>query len=216
MESGDRWQIRRSHASSCKNKKGAMDGCISNRNEVFSDGELAPCARIRKTYMPSITGVPECLKLRERCRIRARIHRKLLRDEADLPPWFLDISTPWKATNQFGPSPLQARLRPSSRVLQSPPPRIPPAAPLEWSLTTTRARPFGLEAQAQRGSSLVLRLGLASGICCARVILPQVRGLILKGRGCMEKHKLIRLGANLQRISLEIAISIPEFPKCSV
>jgi len=93
MESGDRWQIRRSRASSCKNKKGAMDGCIPNRNEVFNDGELAPCARIRKTYMPSITGVPECLKLRERCRIRARIHRKLLRDDVDLPPWFLAIST---------------------------------------------------------------------------------------------------------------------------
>ena len=131
-------------------------------------------------------------------------------------PGSLPFPPPCKATNQFGPAPLQARLRPTSRVLQSPPPRIPPAAPLEWSRTTTRARPFGLAAQAQRGSSLVLRLGLASGICCARVILPQVRGLILKGRGCMEKHKLIRLGANLQRISLEIAISIPEYPKSFV
>ena len=76
-----------------------MDGCIPNRNEVFSDGELAPCARIRKTYMPSITGVPECLKLRKRCRIRAQIRRKLLRDDADLPPWFLAISTPMQSNS---------------------------------------------------------------------------------------------------------------------
>ena len=104
-------------------------------------------------------------------------------------PGSLPFPPPCKATNQFGPAPLQARLRPTSRVLQSPPPRIPPAAPLEWSRTTTRARPFGLAAQAQRGSSLVLRLRLASGICCTRMILPQVRGRILKGRGCLEKSK---------------------------
>jgi hypothetical protein len=45
---------------------------------------------------------------------------------------------------------------------QSQPPRTPPANPLEGGLTTTCARPFGLEAQAQRGRSLVLRLRLAS------------------------------------------------------
>jgi hypothetical protein len=60
--------------------------------------------------MPSITGAPECLKLRKSCRIRAQIRCKLLRDDADLPPWFLAISTPMESTmesnsritNQFG------------------------------------------------------------------------------------------------------------------
>ena len=98
-----------------------MDGCIPNRNEVFSDEELAPCARIRKTYMPSITGVPECLKLRKRCRIRARIRRKLLRDDADLPPWFLAISTPMQSNSH------------TTDQLGAPPPRTQPANPLEWS-----------------------------------------------------------------------------------
>ena len=56
--------------------------------------------------MPSITGVPECIKLRKRCRIRALIGRKMPRDDADLLPWFLAISTPMQSnshtTNQFG------------------------------------------------------------------------------------------------------------------
>jgi hypothetical protein len=51
---------------------GAMDGCM-------------PICK-HKNSMPSITGVPECLKLRKRCSIRAQIRRKLLRDDADLPP----------------------------------------------------------------------------------------------------------------------------------
>jgi hypothetical protein len=74
-------------------------------NQVFSGGELAPLHE-SENYMPSITGVPECLKLRKRCRIRAQIRRKLLRDDADLPPWFLAISAPMESnshtTNQFG------------------------------------------------------------------------------------------------------------------
>jgi hypothetical protein len=127
-----------------------MDGCIPNRNEVFSDEELAPCARIRKTYMPSITGVPECLKLRKRCRIRAQIRRKLLRDDADLPPWFLAISTPMQSNESIRtfatPGPLAPHLT-HPRILAA----ENPDAALEWSRTTTRARPFGLAAQAQRG-----------------------------------------------------------------
>ena len=68
---------------------------------------MAACLSvISNNYMPSITGVPECLKLRKRCRIRAQIRRKLLCDDADLPPWFLAISTPMQSnsriTNQFG------------------------------------------------------------------------------------------------------------------
>jgi hypothetical protein len=54
------------------------------------------------------------------------------------------------------------------------------------------------------------------GICCTGVILPQVRGRILKGRGCMEKSKLIRLGENLQRIGLESATSMPELSMLSI
>jgi hypothetical protein len=87
-----------------------MDGCIPIHNQVFSGGELVPFARIRRNYMPSIFGVLKCLKLRKRCRIRAQIQCKLLRDNADLPPWFLAISTPMESTmesnsritNQFG------------------------------------------------------------------------------------------------------------------
>jgi len=112
--------------------------------------------------MPSITGVPECLKLRERCRIRARIYRKLLRDEADLPPWFLAISTPMESNESIRAFATPGPLAPHLTRPQSQPPRTPPANPLEGGLTTTCARPFGLEAQAQRGSSLVLRLRLAS------------------------------------------------------
>ena len=83
-----------------------MDGCIPIHNQVFSGGELVPFARIRRNYMPSIFGVLKCLKLRKSCRIRAQIRCKLLRDDADLPPWFLAISTPIESnsrtTNQFG------------------------------------------------------------------------------------------------------------------
>ena len=69
-----------------------------------------------------------------------------------------------------------------------------------------------------RGTSTVKKLaGIEAqggfGICCARVILPQVQERILKGRGCMENYRLIRLGANLQRIGLEIATSTPELSK---
>ena len=83
-----------------------MDGTIPIRNQVFRGGELAPFARTYKNSRPSITDVPERLKLRKRCSIRAQIRRKLLRDDADLPPWFLAISTPMQGnshtTNQFG------------------------------------------------------------------------------------------------------------------
>ena len=48
------------------------------------------------------------------------------------------------------------------------------------------------------------------------MMLPQVRGRILKGRGCMEKSKLIRLGANLRRIGLENATSMPELSMLSI
>ena len=107
-----------------------MDGCIPNRNEVFSDEELAPCARIRKTYMSSITGVPECLKLRKRCRIRAQIRRKLLRDDADLPPWFLAISTPMQSNESIRacatPGPLAPHLtRPPVPAAENPARRPP-------------------------------------------------------------------------------------------
>ena len=47
-------------------------------------------------------------------------------------------------------------------------------------------------------------------------MLPQVRGRILKGRVCMEKSKLIRLGVNLQRISLENATSTPGLSMLSI
>ena len=61
---------------------------------------------INNNSMPSITGVAEYLKLRKRCRIRAQVRRKLLRGDADLPPWFLAISTLMQSnshtTNQFG------------------------------------------------------------------------------------------------------------------
>jgi hypothetical protein len=65
---------------------------------------------INNNSMPSITGIPECLKLRKRCRIRAQIRRKLLRDDANLPPWFLAISTPMQSNSHTqpinsGPSP---------------------------------------------------------------------------------------------------------------
>ena len=83
-----------------------MDGCMPIGNQVLRGGELAPFAQTWKNSRPSITGIPECLKLRKRCRIRAQIRRKLLRDDADLPPWFLAISTPMQSnshtTNQFG------------------------------------------------------------------------------------------------------------------
>ena len=80
--------------------------------------------------MPSITGVPECLKLRKRCRIRARIHRKLLRDDADLPPWFLAISTPMESNESIRacatPGPLAPHLtRPPVPAAENPARRPP-------------------------------------------------------------------------------------------
>ena len=102
---------------------------------------------------------------------------KLLRDDADLPPWFLAISTPMESTmesnsritNQFGALAVDN----PARHLPGPQPL---STSLEWGLTTACARPFGLAAQAQRGRSLVLRLRLASGICCTRVIAAGSRG----------------------------------------
>ena len=70
---------------------------------------------------------------------------------------------------------------------------------------TSKARKLaGIEAQ------------VGFGICCTRVMLPQVRGRILKGRACLEKSKLIRLGVNLQRISLENATSTPGLSMLSI
>jgi hypothetical protein len=95
-----------------------MDGSIPIRNQVFRGGELAPFARTYKNSRPSITDVPERLKLRKRCSIRAQIRRKLLRDDADLPPWFLAISTPMQSNESIRacatPGPLAPHLtRPS-------------------------------------------------------------------------------------------------------
>ena len=59
-------------------------------------------------------------------------------------------------------------------------PIVPAASPGLWGSGAAAA------AQAQRGSSLALRLKMTSGICG------------LKGRDCMEIYELIRIEANLQ------------------
>ena len=79
---------------------------------------MAACLSvIRKDSIPSITGVTECFKLRKRCCIRVQIRRKLLRDDADLPPWLLAIFTSMASnshtTNQFWALAVDNRAAPS-------------------------------------------------------------------------------------------------------
>jgi len=158
------------------NKKGATESRMPKPNEVFRDGEFAAFARIRNTYKPSINRAPKCHKLRDRRRIRARIHCELLRNEADLPRWLPAFSAPFMAVHSqpigafSAPRPLSAPPHASSSSRHRPDrARRVPGRPAGPRLPDHRQRPAPIPP--------------APGTCTA----------------------LTRLGANLQQLSFASA-----------